>query len=231
MQRFLLALIALLLPAAASADTPSAAFHRFLQLAEQAPAWQRLLGTLNALVPGVTGPPNPSFYLVNHSGQEIEEVYVSPVAARGWGQDRLGDDTIDAGGYVAIRLVADGTCRFDLRVVYDDGHKEERRGLDTCAVDDVVFGEPAHGSGARDPSFRIVNHDDQTIWSVFTRPSGTRSWGHDRLGQDSIDPDANRVIHMPAGRCLWDVRIVFEDRHTSDKLRLNLCGITDLPVQ
>ncbi len=84
--------------------------------------------------------PNPSFYLVNRSSQAINEVFVSPAAASGWGHDQLGDNTLDAGANAPIRLHADGTCVFDLRIVYEDGRSEERRGVNTCNVDNITFG-------------------------------------------------------------------------------------------
>src|SRR5579871_1467115 len=89
--------------------------------------------------------PNPSFYLVNHSDQAINQVYVSPTSATGWGRDQLGDDTIDAGANAPIRLHADGNCLFDLRIVYEDGRSEERRGVNTCTVDSITFGQTGRG--------------------------------------------------------------------------------------
>lgn len=232
MARFLTILLALL-PTMACADSPGSAFLALRQA--EAAYLHRLLAAIVALLPALpgAGPPNPSFYLINHADQDIQEVYVSPTTARGWGQDRLGDDTIDSQGYAPIRLLADGTCTFDLRVIYADGRKEERRGVNTCAVDDIVFGAPRPPAAGpqNDPSFRIVNRGERGIESVYARPAGTRAWGRDRLGDDAIDADSYRVIHMPAGRCLWDVRIVFDDRHATEKPRLNLCAITDLPVR
>ena len=92
---------------------------------------------------------NPSFYLVNRSAQAIREVYASPASASGWGRDRLGDDPIAPGGNAPIRLLADGNCVFDLRFVYEDGHAEERRGVNTCGVDDITAGVPVPAGNPR----------------------------------------------------------------------------------
>ena len=180
---------------------------------------------------------NPSFYLVNRSRQAINQVYVSPAAAAGWGRDLLGDDTIGAGANAPIRLRADGNCMFDLRIVYEDGRSEERRGVNTCAVDDIAFGDDSKGGAparsspaARDPSFRVVNNGRREITEVYVRLAGAGTWGQDRLGDDTIDAADSKVIRLPAGQCLFDVRFVFEGGRNLEKRRVNLCDITDLPV-
>ena len=181
--------------------------------------------------------PNPSFYLVNRSNQAIDQVYVSPVSATGWGRDQLGDDTIDAGANAPIRLHADGNCVFDLRIVYEDGRSEERRGVNTCVVDDISFGETTKGpapapssQASHDPSFRILNNGRKDINEVYLRIAGANTWGRDRLGDDTINADGTKVIHLPPGQCLWDIRFVFEGGRSLEKRRVNLCEITDLQV-
>ncbi len=189
-----------------------------------------------ALAPGAgrADAPNPSFYLVNRSGQTINEVYASPVSARGWGADRLGDDQVPPGANAAIRMLADGNCVFDLRIVYEDGHADERRRVNTCGVDNISFGAPAGapaGNPAHDPSFRIVNRGQREVDEVYARLSGSAGWGEDRLGDATIDTDSYRVIHLPSGQCTWDVRLVFDDGPPLERRRLNLCDITDFPVE
>ncbi len=210
------------------------------------------LAALLALAPALAraDQPNPSFYLINRSNQAINEVYVSPPSSDGWGRDRLGDDKIEPNANTAIRLLADGTCVFDLRVVYADGHDEQRRAVNTCNVDDIVFGGPARpgirdgsapaapatpatppaGNPARDPSFRIVNRGNREIDEVYARVAGTADWGRDRLGDATISHDSYKVITLPRGQCVWDVRLVFADGQSSEKRRVNLCDVTDFPV-
>ncbi len=80
---------------------------------------------------------NPSFNLVNQSTRVIEEFYASPGSARDWGQDRLGDDTVQPGQNYAIRL-PQGECIYDLRAVFQGGGNQERRGVNTCTLDNYV---------------------------------------------------------------------------------------------
>ena len=203
-------------------------------------AMRLLLAAAFTLLPAVAfaDAPNPSFYLVNRSRQQINQVYVSPAAAAGWGRDQLGDDTVAPGAHFAVRLHADGTCVFDLRIVYEDGNSEERRGVNTCTVDDIVFNESGAASRpaspapqtANDPSFRAINNSRREIDELYVRRAGTVNWGDDRLGDDTIDAGETKVIRLPPGPCLWDVRFVFEGGRALEKRRLNLCETTDLPV-
>ena len=194
---------------------------------------------LIAAAPGIcrADSPNPSFYLVNRSTQAINEVYASPASAAGWGPDRLGDDRIGAGGNAPIRLLADGNCVFDLRVVFEDGHADERRRVNTCTVDNLSFGAaPAappvpQGNPAHDPSFRIVNRGSRTVNEVYARLSTSANWGRDRLGDATVDSDSYRVIRLPAGQCVWDVRLVFDEGRPLERRRVNLCDVTDFPVE
>jgi hypothetical protein len=81
---------------------------------------------------------NPSFNLVNQSGRVIEEFYASPGSARDWGQDRLGNDTVQPGQSYAVRL-PEGECVYDLRAVFQGGGQpQERRGVNLCVLDNYV---------------------------------------------------------------------------------------------
>ncbi len=196
--------------------------------------WVGVVGLAALASPALADNPNPSFYLVNRSDLAINEVYVSPANTRTWGRDRLGDDTIDAGANAPIRLLADGTCQFDLRVVYEDGRSEERRGVNTCRLDNISFSTPSgrassqDGQGDDDPSFRLVNRGPAEIDEVYLRLAGSQAWGEDRLADDTLSANDDTVIRLPKGQCLWDIRVVYQDRKAQERRRVNLCDIQDL---
>lgn len=86
-----------------------------------------------------------SFFLVNNSGETIFEVNISPVDASGWGKDLLGEDVIAPRGRRPFDMGSSNGCSFDIRVKYESKKEEERRKVDLCKTDQVVFG----GSVAR----------------------------------------------------------------------------------
>lgn len=94
-------------------------------------------GTAAASVPGPArarrSQGDPSFVLVNRSQAILNEIYLSPPGDDSWGEDRLGDDTIAAGGTRAVRLPP-GECFYDVRVVFANGDAIEKRRLNLCEI-------------------------------------------------------------------------------------------------
>ncbi|MDT7952244.1 MAG: hypothetical protein RQ966_12140 [Acetobacteraceae bacterium] len=177
--------------------------------------------------------PNPSFYLVNRSASAIDRVYATPGSMPDWGNDRLAGHAVQPGQYAAIRLPADGTCKYDVLVVYASGRKDERRGLDTCAVDNLSFPLGQTGAATRtapegNPSFLLVNRSRAVLSELYVSPTGNDGWGEDRLGRDTVGAGATRTIQIPAGSCLYDIRAIFGNGDANEKRRLNLCQITDV---
>ena len=185
---------------------------------------------------------NPSFNVANRASSVINELYASPASASNWGRNRLAGVAVPPGQRYAIRLPADGNCIYDVRVVYANGQSDERRGVDTCAVDDLPFPAAARPGGrpgtrpggtqaaTANPSFRLVNRGTNEINELYASPVGDDGWGEDRLGDDTVAPGATRVIRLPAGECRWDVRVVYANGKATEKRRLDLCSIEDLPV-
>lgn len=85
--------------------------------------------------PGGSG--NPSFNLVNHGQMPVREVYVSSVRVTDWGQQRL-PRPLQPGEHLMVRL-AENDCVNDIRVVWANGRIEDRRGVDTCQLVNMVF--------------------------------------------------------------------------------------------
>lgn len=80
------------------------------------------------------------FTLVNRTGYDIDEVYVSPVKTDDWEEDVMGRDTLDNGDSVDISFGRkDKSCRYDLKVVYSDGEEAEWDSLDLCSISRVVI--------------------------------------------------------------------------------------------
>ncbi len=80
------------------------------------------------------------FTLVNRTGYTIEQVYVSPIKARDWEEDVLGQDVLDDGESVNIRFSKrEDVCRWDLKVVYDDGEEAEWADFNLCEVSRITI--------------------------------------------------------------------------------------------
>lgn len=80
-----------------------------------------------------------------------------------------------------------------------------------------------------DPSFRVVNNTPNVVNNVYASPSSQQNWGEDRLSANEvIQPRGNRIIQLPRGECVFDIRIVYQGGLAEERRRLNTCNIRDL---
>jgi hypothetical protein len=81
------------------------------------------------------------FVLVNRTGYDISEVYVSPGKADDWEEDVLGDDELEDGDQTTIRFKrAVKTCLWDLKVVYsDDDSSVVWHDIDLCKISKIAI--------------------------------------------------------------------------------------------
>jgi hypothetical protein len=188
--------------------------------------------------------PNPSFNLVNKSTQAIKELFATPAGFDNWGRSRLEGKTIAAGGSFAVRLPANGNCRYDIRVVTSDGHAEDRRGVDTCNTDDVVFSGATEAAPVASPPpspgrttrLKLTNNGASPIQAFYIRRAGATDWGASRLGAGdataAIAPGSALTVSVPLeGGCIYELRVVFENHQSREKRGADLCKITELPVK
>jgi hypothetical protein len=97
-----------------------------------------LLLPLLAAGPALAG--NQDFVLVNKTGYQIDEVYVSQATSKNWGKDVMGEDALDANARVKITFDApDNVCRWDLKVKYNDGDTAEWGNLNLCNINTVTL--------------------------------------------------------------------------------------------
>lgn len=99
----------------------------------------------------VVAPPAPTaaveaarqnFTVLNRTGYDISEVYVSPAKTKKWGEDLLGDDELDDEDEQLIPLgrAAEKTCLWDLKVVYSaDDSEAVWYDIDLCKFSKVTI--------------------------------------------------------------------------------------------
>ena len=81
------------------------------------------------------------FTLINNTGTDIHQVYVSPSNLTDWGDDILGEDILPGGATVAIHFqrFSDGACLYDIKVVTDTGNEGTLGQVNLCTTDTVTF--------------------------------------------------------------------------------------------
>jgi hypothetical protein len=96
-------------------------------------------GTWLATAP-VLAQSQQDFSLVNRTGYQINELYVSPSSQTRWGRDILGDEVMPSGTRRNITFGrTQRDCLYDIRIVYSDGESAEIREVDLCRVSVVTL--------------------------------------------------------------------------------------------
>ncbi|GAC1347807.1 MAG: hypothetical protein NVSMB18_34000 [Acetobacteraceae bacterium] len=80
------------------------------------------------------------FKLVNRTGYQIDEVYVSRTRSREWGDDVMGSNSLENGRTVDITFTAPpSACNWDLMVKYSDGDEATWNSLNLCNIEKVTL--------------------------------------------------------------------------------------------
>ena len=78
-----------------------------------------MLGVFFTFQSGIARAGDQDFTLLNRTGCQIGEVYVSRSSSRNWGGDIMGSDALENGRSVNITFNApDSVCRWDMKVKY-----------------------------------------------------------------------------------------------------------------
>ena len=108
----------------------------------------RLVLIASAMLISIAAAPNSAradarqdFLLVNRTGYDISEVYISPGKTDDWEEDILGDENLDDGSEKEIKFKRVGkTCMWDLKVVYaDDDSSAVWHDIDLCTVAKITI--------------------------------------------------------------------------------------------
>lgn len=167
--------------------------------------------------------------LVNRSGRVVFEIFTFPDGAAESGPDRLGSEIMRPGGTLRVPAARPPACATTLRVVYENGDREDRTGLDFCTLAEVVI-EP-RGVSALPPRFgSIVNAGSAPIIALHADPPGAPR-GPDRLGDAVIGIGQRMALPPPdAAACTYDITAVFRDRRTARVAGADLCGGAEIRI-
>jgi hypothetical protein len=99
-----------------------------------------VLGVFFTFQSGIAQAGDQDFALLNRTGYQIDEVYVSRSSSRNWGGDIMGSDALENGRSVNITFNApDNVCRWDMKVKYNDGDEATWNSLNLCNISKVTL--------------------------------------------------------------------------------------------
>lgn len=80
------------------------------------------------------------FVLVNETGVDIEQLYISPVSTDEWQEDVFGENVLPDGNEVVVNFPVDGAhCRWDLKIVDGDGDEVVWKNLNLCKISTITL--------------------------------------------------------------------------------------------
>lgn len=172
-----------------------------------APGWTTAATLATPEPPAATA--ESDLTVVNRSRLTILSLYVFADGADEPGEDRLGDDTLDAGGRVQLTIARGAECLHTLRVVYEGAAPDrDRAGIDLCSTREVSVSEDAIRTGGTG-AFRNAGRVPVVALRV-DRPGEPP--GPDRLGAGIIGVGGTFEVEAPVpGECLYVATATFRD--------------------
>ena len=80
------------------------------------------------------------FELVNKTGYPIKHLHVSEANNNAWEEDVLGRDVLNDGESFELAFAkGEKTCKWDMKVVYDDGEAAVWEGLNLCEISKLTL--------------------------------------------------------------------------------------------
>lgn len=80
------------------------------------------------------------FSIVNATGYNLKHIYVSESNNDNWDEDILGRDLLNDGEELEVSFDRDeNTCKWDLKVIYEDSESAIWNGLNLCQVSKVTL--------------------------------------------------------------------------------------------
>jgi S1-C subfamily serine protease len=168
---------------------------------------------------------------INNRGSDtIINLFVTPTTDASWGDDRLGSETLEAGGRFQFQLRT-GACRHDVRATRDGMAEELRLNVDLCANRTITLNEASNVDASlprREGGlvfFRVRNDADGGVATLTVTRAGQGGAGVDILGASTLESEqvfTGRVRRDQA--CNYDVVFGHEGGPTRFN-NLNLCTI------
>jgi len=186
------------------------------------------------LPPVVLGPLGErEVLLINRAPNAVVELYASPSNADDWGGERLGDNGLDVGRSLRLRLGRTRVCSFDVAVVYDNLWREEKRDTDICSIRQLVFDGTKAVQPPEPPGqphiLTLVNGGRLVVQQVFISAPNAPQWGDDLVADRGLSVGESRIITYVGG-CLADVRVVFGNRAAEERRAIDLCAPVPLRI-
>ena len=100
-----------------------------------------ILAVAATLSAGTSIAGDADFVMVNRTGYQIREIYISAANKNDWGKDRMGENgTLDNNRQRTFRFGNRAACKQDIKAVFDEGDTEVVwEDLDLCEINKLTL--------------------------------------------------------------------------------------------
>lgn len=166
--------------------------------------------------------------IINRAQGTLTYLFVTPVNEVGWGDDRLGSDTVGRGR--RFRFDMDGReCRADVRAVFENGREETRFGMDLCRQPEITLTGRTETSaadlGRPGPValYLIRNRSGHTLQTLKLVGTGGQE-SDDVLGSSVVENDGTFTGRFQrSDGCTYDLVATFDGAEDQTLTGRNLC--------
>lgn len=166
----------------------------------------------------------PKVSIGNNTGYAIYYAYISTTASGSWGDDLLGDDIIEDGEDVSVRLPYELNVvnRYDIKLVDEDYDSYTKWNvlitpdswIEFTLADLVLASTSDDLTTEGLPQVKIINNTGFTIYNVYMSETGSDDWEEDVLDYEILDDGESVTIELPyplddVNR--YDIKLVDED--------------------
>jgi len=167
-----------------------------------------------------------NFTLVNKTGFDLIDIYISPAGQNQWGEDLfLGTfNNFEAKDFTFT--TAEKICQYDLKVVKLDSTDLIFKNVNLCKMLIVTllydFDEPRFVQ-----DLILENQTDLTFSEIYIRDLSTSFWGQNVLGANVLTPLESAIISVKPGNekvCLYQIKAVLLNGRELLYDNINICN-------
>ncbi|MEJ2495183.1 MAG: hypothetical protein P8Y79_12735 [Ignavibacteriaceae bacterium] len=167
-----------------------------------------------------------SFTLINKTGFDFVDVYISPADQNQWSEDlTLGLFNNFEQKDLRIKTKSE-ICSYDLKAVRLDSTELVFKNLNLCKMLIVTllyeFDEPAFVQ-----DLILENHTDYTFMEIYVRDLPNSPWGVNVLGTNALTPREKTFISIKQGNsksCNYEIKAVLINRKELIYKNVNICN-------
>lgn len=166
------------------------------------------------------------FTLVNKTGFDLIDIYISPTGQNQWGEDLfLGTfNNFEAKDFTM--KTAEKICLYDLKAVKLDSTELVFKNINLCKMLIVTllyeFDEPMFVQ-----DLILENLTDLTFSEIYIRDLSTSFWGMNVLGANVLTPNEKAIISVKPGHekvCLYEIKAVLLNGRELIYKNINICN-------